>query len=266
MRARRPLMRAVRAVSAALLVGLMSACAASEHASQAAVNQALNAWPQAGIANASELESYLHRGATPVELEPLGLQRGCTPALCGPNQIEHFEEPIPADCTPMRCSLRVDAVEWDGDQQALRQANGERIVLEHAGIGPALDLAQEPLAAARVRSAGRVWGLCIESAHDGMGLSGRGQRWVSLLLVPYRDSAPTGRASRLTGYWAGCAALQAGDSPDAIELPVLEPDGEAVDGLALNRYRCNADSCERALAEPLVRLQVDDAGVLRRSD
>jgi hypothetical protein len=266
MRVRGVLMRAIRGVSAAMLIGLMSACAASEHASQAAVGEVLNAWPQAGIANVSELETYLRQGATPVELEPLEPQRGCTPALCGPDQIEHFEEPIPADCTPMRCSLRVDAIEWDGDLQALRVVGGESIELANAGIGPALDLAQEPFAAARVHVAGRVWGLCIEAVHNGVGLSGRSQRWVTLLLVPYHDSAPTGSASRLTGYWASCAALQASDSPDVIKLPLVEPAGEAVDGLVLSRYRCNAGSCERVLAGPLERLQVDDAGVLRRSD
>lgn len=259
-------MRAVRVASAAVLVGLMLACAASEPASQAATADVLNAWPQAGIANASELASYLHQGAKPVELEALDLQRGCMPALCGPDQIEHFEEPVPAGCTPMRCSLRVDAVEWDGDLQALRVVGGERIDLANAGIGPTLDLAEEPYAAARVRSAGRTWGLCIESAHDGMGLSGRGQRWVSLLLVPFHDSAPTGRASRLTGYWAGCAALQAGGSSDVIELPLVEPADEAVDGLVLSRYRCNAGGCARAPAEPQVRLRVDEVGVLRRGD
>ncbi|MFY8135290.1 MAG: hypothetical protein ACOVKS_09835, partial [Aquimonas sp.] len=56
----------------------------------------------------------------PAQLEALPLRSGCTPALCGPDQVENYDEPTPPGCTPMRCSVQVDRVEWLGAAQELR--------------------------------------------------------------------------------------------------------------------------------------------------
>lgn len=242
---------------------LSSACAVAENPSLPA-RAAAAPWPQAGIGNASELELFLRRDAMPVELDELAFQRGCTPALCGVDQVEYYELPAPDDCTPGHCSTRIDAVEWNGDASELATLEGTRIPLRHASLGPELALDTEPLAAWRVRAEDQVWGLCMEFAHEGLGRSGHAQRWVTLLLVPYRDAAPAATAWRVTGYWAGCAALRRAASTHAVDLPLIEPASASTAGLMLTPYRCDPSGC--APAPESQALRVDEQGRLWRSD
>lgn len=252
----------VALVAAQVLSG--SACAVSDTGTHASSLDAKQAWPQAGIVNATELERFLSHGAMAVELEAISPEHGCTPALCGADQVEHYELPVPEGCTPGRCSTRIDTAEWDGEATDLRVVGGGQIRLRKVSAGPAPELDAEPLAAWRVHSAGQVWGLCMEFAHEGLGRSGRAQRWASLLLLPYREGRPADEAWRFTGYWASCGVLRSGVSAGAIELPLIEPAQGAQVGLSLERYHCDRLACERTQASQ--RLQAGDDGRLLRGD
>jgi hypothetical protein len=244
---------------------LLAACADS---SARRGDSALAADGNVGKASAPHsswpLSRVLDPGGTPVELEPVSMSSGCTPALCGPDQIENYDEPAPEGCTPMRCSVRVGAVEWMGETQELRAVQGERIELASAGVGTAATLADRPFAAERVLTSHGEWGLCLALSHEGLGQSGRFQRWVTLLLVPFERGVPRASGSRLTGYWASCEALQLGEGSGEIELPLVEPAGRTEDGLVLNRYRCAQSGCSRLPGDAPIRVEVDESGELRR--
>lgn len=241
-----------------------SACAVSDTETHSSSVEAKQAWPQAGVVNATELERFLSLGATAVELEAIAPERGCTPALCGADQVEYYELPVPEGCTPGRCSTRIDTVEWEGEAPDLRVIGDAQISIRDVSVGPQLELDAEPLAAWRVSSAGQVWGLCMEFAHEGLGRSGRAQRWTSLVLLPYREGTPADEAWRFTGYWASCSVLGAGASANEIELPLIEPAQGTPPGLSLERYRCDRLACERTNASQ--RLQAGDDGRLLRGD
>lgn len=252
----------VALVAAQVLSG--SACAVSTTDTQSSSTEAVQDWPQAGIVNATELERFLSHGATAVELEAIVPEHGCTPALCGADQVEYYELPVPEGCTPGRCSTRIDTVEWDGEAPDLRVIAGAKVTIRNVSFGPALELDSEPLAAWRVHSAGQVWGLCLEFAHEGLGRSGRVQRWASLLLLPYREGAPADEAWRFTGYWASCSALRSGASASVIELPLIESAQGTQAGLSLDSYRCDRHACERTKVSQ--RLHAGDNGRLLRAD
>jgi hypothetical protein len=200
----------------------------------------------------------------PAQLEALPLRSGCTPALCGPDQVENYDEPTPPGCTPMRCSVQVDRVEWVGDAQALRIIGGERIDLVNAGAGPALELADQPFAAARVGAAESPWGVCLALSSAGLGQSGRGQRWITLVLAPYANGEPGRSAMRLTGAWASCEDLERGAGAEEVLLPLVEPSVEGAADLVLRHYRCSPEGCRPDARRMPVRVEFNEDGALRR--
>ncbi len=265
------LMRSVRRQPAcpftiAVVAGLLAGCAVGGASLGVVQPDASTEPPQPGIANTQDLLNHLRQTGEPVSLEIVEALSVCRAPLCGPDQVEHYDEPVPEGCTPMRCSVQLGPIEWVGDTQELRVIGGEQITVANAGTGPALDLAPFQDVAALVRSQGEVWGQCIEMLHEGLGQSGRFQRWTTLMIVPFEHGKPRTAASRLTGYWASCAALQVGGRPGDIEVPLIEPAGRAEDGLVLNRYRCDAEGCTLLPQARPQRMRVDEESVLRLID
>jgi len=253
-------------LTAAVIAGLLVGCAAGAASLGVVQPDASTEPPQPGIANTQDLLNHLRQAGEPVNLEIMEALSTCRAPLCGPDQVEHYDEPVPEGCTPMRCSVQLGPLEWVGDTQELRVIGGDQITVANAGIGPALDLARFQDVAAIVRSQGEVWGQCIEMLHEGLGQSGRFQRWTTLMIVPFEHGKPRTAASRLTGYWASCAALQVGGRPGDIEVPLIEPAGRAEDALVLNRYRCDAEGCTRLPQARPQRMRVDEESVLRLVD
>lgn len=250
----------------AVIAGLLAGCAVGAASSGVVQPDASVDPSQPGIANTRDLLSFLRRTGEPVSLEIVEALSACRAPLCGPDQVEHYDEPVPEGCTPMRCSVQMGPIEWVGDAQELRMLGGDAITVANAGHGPALGLAPLQDMAVIVRRQGEVWGQCIEMLHEGLGQSGRFQRWVTLMIVPFEHGNPRASASRLTGYWASCAALQVGGRPGEIEVPLIEPAGRAEDGLVLNRYRCDAEACTRLPQTRPQRMRVDENNVLRLVD
>lgn len=252
---------------AALCAVLLPACAASTAIPGASVTtaEAAAATPPQPRTR-SPLAGVLGERGAFAQFESMRLRSGCTQALCGPDQIENFDDPAPPGCTPVRCSVQVDAVEWVGEAQELRVIGGARIELVSAGAGPTLELADQPFAAARVGAPDAPWGLCLALSHGGLGQSGRRQRWTTLLLVPLANGAPGRSASRLTGWWASCEDIEQGAAAHEVLLPLVEPGDEAEAGLLLSRYRCIAEGCRRDTEATPWRVEINEAGELLRSD
>lgn len=250
---------------AALFASVLPACAASTSLHEAsATASAARGGSELETRAPSAPDPVLAKRNAPARLEALPLRSGCTPALCGPDQVENHDEPTPPGCTPMRCSVQVDRVEWVGDAQALRIIGGERIDLLNAGVGPALELADQPFSAARVGAAESPWGVCLALSHASLGQSGRGQRWITLVLAPYANGEPGRSATRLTGAWASCEDLQQGADADEVLLPLVEPSDEGDPGLLLQRYRCSLHGCRRDAEAMPVRVEFNEDGELRR--
>ena len=252
---------------AALFASVLPACAASTSLDEAPAETSARQLGDEPEATArSPLAEVLAERNPPAQLEALPLRSGCTPALCGPDQVENYDEPTPPGCTPMYCSVQVDRVEWIGDAQELRIIGGEHIDLVNAGVGPALELADQPFAAARVGTAESPWGVCLALSHAGLGQSGRSQRWITLVLVPYANGEPGRSATRLTGAWASCEDLQQGADADEVLLPLVEPSAEGDAGLLLQRYRCSLQGCRRDAEAKPVRVEFNEDGELHRRE
>lgn len=257
----------IRFALAALCASTLPACAGSTTLNEpSATPSASQAGSEPETTARSALAHVLGERNAPAQLEALPLRSGCTPALCGPDQIENYDDPAPPGCTPMRCSVQVDRVEWVGDAQALRVIGGERIDLVSASVGPALELADQPFAAARVGASESPWGVCLVLSHAGQGQSGRGQRWITLVLAPYANGEPGRGAARLTGAWTSCEDLEKGSGAEEVLLPLVEPSAEGEAGLVLNRYRCSLEGCRRDTEAMPVRVEFTDEGELRRRD
>ncbi len=153
-----------RLALAVLCAALSPACAASTSTSTLPTS-AKTAQGEAATPPQPRTRSPLagvlgERGAF-AQIESLRLRSGCTPALCGPHQIENYEDPAPPGCTPTRCSVQVDAVERVGEAQELRVIDGARSDLVNEGTGPDLELADRPFSAARVGSPDAPWGCAL---------------------------------------------------------------------------------------------------------
>lgn len=176
---------------------LLAACAdSSARRGDLALAADANACEACASHSSSPLSQVLDHRGKPVQLEPVPMSSGCAPALCGPDKIENYDDHAPEGCTPMRCSVRADAIEWEGESQELRTVRGGRIELASASMGPSPRLADRPFAAERAPTSHGEWGLCLALGHDGLGSSGRGQRWTTLLLVPYGEGKPMQGAAR----------------------------------------------------------------------
>ncbi len=255
----------IRLTLAALFASVLPACAASTSLREgSAAASAAQSHGELETKAPSALDPVLAERNAPAQLEALPQRSGCTPALCGPDQVENYDEPTPPGCTPMRCSVQVDRIEWEGDEQALRIIGGERIDLANAGAGPALELADHPFSAVRVGAAESPWGVCLALSHAGLGQSGRGQRWITLVLAPYSDGEPGRSAMRLTGAWASCEDLERGADGGEVLLPLVEPSDEGAADLLLRHYRCSLEGCRRDTEATSVRVEFNEHGELRR--
>jgi len=250
---------------AALCATLLPACAVSPSTASAKTGGVATAITLATQTRSPLAEALSERNA-PARLEALPLRSGCTPALCGPDQVENHDEPTPPGCTPMQCSVQVDRIEWIGDAQALRVVGGERIDLFNAGAGPALELADQPFAAVRVGAAESPWGVCLALSSAGLGQSGRAQRWITLVLAPYANGEPGRSATRLTGARASCEDLEQGADADEVLLPLVEPSDAGATGLLLQRYRCSLEGCRRDAEAMPVRVEFNEDGELGRRE
>ncbi|MEN0108155.1 MAG: hypothetical protein AAGC84_17275 [Pseudomonas sp.] len=183
------------------------------------------------ITNASELRDALRGSAQAAELEELTADRGCGPAGCVIDLAE----------------LRIQR-----EQGLLQRIDGQPLRWQQAGDAlPELDWS--PLAAYRVSTAGKPWGLCLEFSHSGIGKSGLNQRWTSLVLVPYNGNQPGPAAYRIVGYWTGCDSLQVGEQPGQLVLPVISQNTDQP--LQLRRYHCSVNACDSQPASQQVQLQ-----------
>ena len=182
--------------------------------------------------NARELRDVLVDGARPAKLEPLKTEGGCGPA---------------------GCIVDVERLSIARDSGALRTDKGAPVKLVQHKPADGRELPEadwNPLDAQKVYSRGKRWGTCLELAHTGIGRSGVHQRWVSVVLVPWRGAAPGPTAHRFVGYWAGCDSIVEGANAGEVELPLVE--SASANALQLVRHQCTAKRCVRRVDSRLV--------------
>jgi hypothetical protein len=187
-------------------------------------------WPQRTAANATELRKLLAPAAS-IRLSPLPTERGCGPVGC---QVD----------VGGRLSIRRDPGAIDA------AGTGRLRLVEHMhqGVETLPELDWTPLDAYQVDAGGRLWGVCLEFAHAGIGKSGVHQRWTSVVLVPFEGGKAQPAAQRMVGYWTGCDALQAGATDGEVELAVVQRKGGGMAGaLEIVRYGCGPKVCTAAV-------------------
>lgn len=151
-------------------------------------------------------------------------------------------------CGPVGCSIDIDGLSILRERKMIQPSEGEDSEIrlkQHAPGGPKNlpEMDWEPIAGFKVFRAGRRWGTCIEFGHAGVGKSGRYQRWISVVLVPWKGSRPNSVAHRFVGYWAGCDSLAEGIRPGEIILPIIEPVATAASRLRIVLYHCIVERC-----------------------
>jgi len=198
-------------------------------------------------------------GAAPVEVaaDALGpaLRQGCPAARLQPVQALQ-------GCGPAGCGSWLGPLFVDADGGGLRRS-GRALPLVPSGPPPAADLPElnwTPLRAFSVRQGRSTWGQCLEFAHAGLGSSGHGQRWRSVLLLP-----AAGRSAwRVTGYQLDCDALCTGPGAAQVQLPAVQPVVLGEPALHIVWHRCTAAGCVRQADPRSVDGRADsDSGALR---
>lgn len=149
-------------------------------------------------------------------------------------------------CGPGGCGVLLGSITIDLDAGRLRRRGGPPLAWAldgPLGVADLPDLNWAPLRGFKVLRGGRAWGQCIEFAHAGLGNSGRAQRWRTLVLVAEGSRS----AQRITGYWAGCAALAQGSTSGEVMLPTVEPVASGEPALQIVWHRCALRGCVRSL-------------------
>jgi len=177
------------------------------------------------VTNAKELREVLLAGHHPAALKEVTVERGCGPA---------------------GCSIDVDAISILNERREFRQLSGKPILLREIDStrfpGGLPEMNWEPLGAYKVHSAQKLWGLCIEFSHSGLGQSGSLQRWNSVVLLPVKGNHPPSIGYRWVGYWLNCDALATSTKADEILLPTVIPTSEYAK-LEIQWRRCSAKAC-----------------------
>lgn len=188
-----------------------------------------------GIAgNAHDLRDLLMTGYQPAKIVAITAERGCG---------------------PVECSIDIDGLSILRERGVMRRVGGSQIRLKQYGPGEQKDLPEmdwEPIEGFKVYLAGRRWGTCLEFGHEGIGKSGRYQRWTSVVLVPWKGHRPSLVAHRFVGYWAGCDSLAEGGRAGEVIVPIIEPVTTGSSRLHIVRQQCTMKRC----------IKVEDARVV----
>lgn len=179
-----------------------------------------------GVAgNASDLRDFLMAGHRAAKIQQVAAERGCGPT---------------------DCSVDIDGLSIKRQRGVIQRIYGSQVRLIQYGPGAPKDLPEmdwDPIAGFKVFRTGKRWGTCLEFSHEGIGKSGRYQRWTSVVLVPWKESRLPTVAHRFVGYWAGCDALAEGARAGEVMLPIIETAAAGSSRLHIVWHHCTMKRC-----------------------